>query len=249
MSKKKSYWQQDIKTKEYALAAVEGIFVICVTAYLFYASLWAAAVLSPGSIWYYRRWKRERTRKKKREFRTQFRDALEALASSLGVGYSMENAIKEVKKEMQVMYPEKSPVVREFAYMARQLNLNMTAEQAWRDLAARTELEEVQGFVTVFTLAKRNGGDSIAVIRNAVRQIGDKMDVEREIDTILSAKKLEFRVMCVIPLGIVAYMRVSFPEFMQVLYGNAAGILLMSVCLLSYLAAVRLGQKIITIEV
>lgn len=75
------------------------------------------------------------------------------------------------------------------------------------------------------------------------------MDVEREINTILSAKKLEFKVMCVIPLGIVAYMRVSFPEFMGVLYGNAAGIFFMSLCLLVYLTAIRLGQKIITIEV
>lgn len=133
--------------------------------------------------------------------------------------------------------------------MSRQLNINMTAEQVWKELARRTQLEEVQSFVTVFTLAKRNGGDSIAIIRSAMRQIGDKMDVEREINTILSAKKLEFKVMCVIPLGIVAYMRVSFPEFMGVLYGNAAGIFFMSLCLLVYLTAIRLGQKIITIEV
>lgn len=249
MSKKKSYWQQDIKTKEYALAAAESILLTLVIAYLFYASLLAMAFLSPAGIWYYRRWKRERIRKKQREFRRQFRDALEGLASSLSVGYSMENAVKEVQKEMHVMYPAKALVVKEFTYMVRQLNLNMTAEQTWKEFARRTELEEVQSFVTVFTLAKRSGGDSIAIIRNAVRQIGDKMDVEREIDTILSAKKLEFKVMCVIPLGIVGYMRISFPEFMSSLYGNAAGVVFMSGCLLCYLAAARFGQKIITIEV
>lgn len=231
------------------LAAAESIFLVSVTAYLFYADLWAAVLLAPLGIYYYRRKKRESIRKKQREFRGQFRDALETLASALSVGYSMENAVKEVGREMQVMYPAKALIVREFIYMSRQLNINMTAEQVWKELARRTQLEEVQSFVTVFTLAKRNGGDSIAIIRSAVRQIGDKMDVEREINTILSAKKLEFKVMCVIPLGIVAYMRVSFPEFMGVLYGNAAGIFLMSLCLLVYLTAIRLGQKIITIEV
>lgn len=231
------------------LAAAESIFLVCVTAYLFYAEVWAAALLSPMGIYYYRRKKRESIRKKQREFRGQFRDALETLASALSIGYSMENAVKEVSREMQVMYPDKALIVREFTYMSRQLNLNMTAEQVWKELSRRTQLEEVQSFVTVFTLAKRNGGDSIAIIRSAVRQIGDKMDVEREINTILSAKKLEFKVMCVIPLGIVAYMRVSFPEFMGVLYGNVAGIFFMSLCLLVYLTAVRLGQKIITIEV
>ena len=231
------------------LAAAESIFLVSVTAYLFYAEVWAAVLLSPLGIYYYRRKKRESIRKKQREFRGQFRDALETLASALSVGYSMENAVKEVGREMQVMYPAKALIVREFIYMSRQLNINMTAEQVWKELARRTQLEEVQSFVTVFTLAKRNGGDSIAIIRSAVRQIGDKMDVEREINTILSAKKLEFKVMCVIPLGIVAYMRVSFPELMRVLYGNAAGIFFMSLCLLVYLTAIRLGQKIITIEV
>lgn len=133
--------------------------------------------------------------------------------------------------------------------MARQLNLNMTAEQALREFAVRTDLEEVRSFTAVFTLAKRNGGDSIAIIRNAVRQIGDKMDVEREIETILTAKKLEFKVMCIIPLAIIGYMRISFPEFMTVLYRNAAGAIFMSVCLFGYLAAVKLGQRIIAVEV
>ena len=127
--------------------------------------------------------------KGKRRFERQFQDALQSLEAQLNVGYSMENAIKEVQKDLQIMYDRHTLIVREFTYMVRQLNLNVTAEAAWKDFAARVALQEVDTFVTVFSLAKRSGGDSILIIKNAVRQLGDKAEVKREIDTVITAKK------------------------------------------------------------
>ena len=133
--------------------------------------------------------------------------------------------------------------------MVRQMNLNVTAEQAWRDFAGRMQTSEVDRFVTVFVLAKRSGGDSIKIIKDAVQQMGDKAEVKREIETVIAAKKLEFQVMAVIPFGIIAYMRLSFPEFMDVLYGNFPGVCFMSICLALYLMAWKMGWKIVDIEV
>lgn len=187
--------------------------------------------------------------KGKRRFERQFQDALQSLEAQLNVGYSMENAIKEVQRDLQIMYDRHTLIVREFTYMVRQLNLNVTAEAAWKDFAARVALPEVDTFVTVFSLAKRSGGDSILIIKNAVRQLGDKAEVKREIDTVIAAKKMEFQIMSVIPLGIIGYMRLSFPEFMAGLYGNLPGAAFMSICLGAYIAAWRLGAKIVEIEV
>ena len=207
------------------------------------------AVLLPLGITYYNRLIKQVEDKGKRRFERQFQDALQSLEAQLNVGYSMENAIKEVQRDLQIMYDKKTLIVREFTYMARQLNLNVTAEIAWKDFAARIALPEVDTFVTVFSLAKRSGGDSIMIIKNAVRQLGDKAEVKREIDTVIAAKKLEFRVMSMIPFGIIAYMRLTFPEFMSGLYGNLPGVIFMSICLAAYIAAWKLGCKIVEIEV
>ena len=207
------------------------------------------AVLLPLGIKYYNRLIKQVEDKGKRRFERQFQDALQSLEAQLNVGYSMENAIKEVQRDLQIRYDKKTLIVREFTYMARQLNLNVTAEIAWKDFAARIALPEVDTFVTVFSLAKRSGGDSIMIIKNAVRQLGDKAEVKREIDTVIAAKKLEFRVMSMIPFGIIAYMRLTFPEFMSGLYGNLPGVIFMSICLAAYIAAWNLGCKIVEIEV
>lgn len=216
---------------------------------LFYSDLRAGIVLAPLGVMYYRSLVEKKIQKKQQEFERQFQDALQSFGSQLNVGYSVENSIKEVQRDLMLMYRTDTVIVREFTYMVRQLNLNVTAEQAWKDLADRVKLPEVDGFVTVFVQAKRSGGDSIAIIRNAVRQIRDRADVKREIETVIAAKKLEFQVMAAIPFGIIAYMRLSFPEFMDVLYGNLIGIFFMSGCLLVYLAAWKLGHRIVDIEV
>ena len=133
--------------------------------------------------------------------------------------------------------------------MSGKLEMNAPAEQLIREFAERAGQEDVESFVHVFAAAKKSGGDSIAIIRNSVKIISEKIDTEKEIQTMLAAKKLEFDLMCVIPFGIILYMKLTFREFIGILYGNLTGAAVMSCCLLLYLAAYRLGKKIIKIEV
>lgn len=218
-------------------------------AILFYSDLRMSIFLIPIGVIWYRNLLRELEQKKIRQFEQQFQNALQSLQAQLNVGYSMENGIKEVQRELKLLYSEKAVIVREFTYMTRQLNLNITAEQVWTEFAERVGLLQVDGFVTVFVQAKRSGGDSISIIRNAVNHMRERAEIQREIETIIAAKKLEFRIMTLIPFGIIAYMRVSFPEFMNVLYGNLLGKCFMSICLIVYLVAWKLGQNIVEIEV
>lgn len=125
----------------------------------------------------------------------------------------------------------------------------MPVEQALEELADRVEVEEIRSFAAVFSMAKRSGADMMAIIEDTVKQIGDKMDVQREIETILAARKYEFTVMTLVPYLIIAYLSVGFPEFMDSLYGTVAGKGVMTICLAVYLGAYALGSRIIRIEV
>ena len=65
----------------------------------------------------------------------------------------------------------------------------------------------------------------------------------------MAAKKLEFKIMCAIPFAMICYLKLSFPSFMQVLYGNVLGVVIMTICLLVYVIAFEMGKKIVEIEV
>lgn len=245
----KSYWQRDIKKKERALAVGKSLLVTGVLAYLFYYSWIAAALLLPVSVCYYRMCRRENLRRKGEEFKEQFKEALQSLVTALNVGYSIENAFREVLKEMRILYGGHAAIIRELSYIVRQLDMNITVEQALQEFADRVEVEEAETFVTVFVTTKRNGGDMIAVLKNTIEKICMKMEVNEEIRTLVAAKKLEFQVMSVIPVGIIVYMKISFTEFMSVLYGNIGGAVIMTICLVIYLAAYYLGKNMLEVEV
>ncbi|WP_343840806.1 type II secretion system F family protein [Faecalicatena contorta] len=249
MSTGKSCWQQDIRCKEYIQALINGILLLCMTAYLFYDTWIAALALLPALYVYLLYWRSRQFRKKEQEFREQFRVSIQTMASALNVGYSVENALRETARDLKPLFRKDSRIRKEFDRMIHQLDMNQPVEQVMNDLAARVSQEDVENFVTVFAAAKRTGGDSIAILKSAVRDISDKIEAEKEIQTLLASKKLEFQVMCIIPFGILFYMRMAFPDFMKVLYGNLGGAALMTGCLLIYAAAYRMGEKLVDIEV
>lgn len=219
------------------------------TAWLYYRSAWAVPFLFPVWSGYYKRLEKERLKKRKQEFLLQFKELLQAVSAALNTGYSIENAIKESQKELRLIYSEDEPVSRELTILVRRLQMQIPVEQAIEEMASRVELEDVDSFAEVFITAKRSGGDMIAIMKKTVWQISDKIDVSREIQTILASKQYEFKVMSAVPYAIIAYMSLSFPEFMTCLYGNVTGVGVMTVCLLIYISAYYLGIRLIEIEV
>ncbi len=220
-----------------------------VTAWLYYRSIFMVLPLLPVFLWQFRMMEDECARKKEQEFQMQFKEAIQIVSSALNTGYSVENAFREAQKELKLIYPETARISKEFLVITRQLRIHVPMEQILEEFGERVQTEDVRNFVTVFTAAKKSGGNMIAIIQDTVRQISDKIDVKREIDTLLAAKKYEFRVMSVIPYTIIGYMCFSFPEFMDSLYGNLFGIGVMTICLGIYMGAYYLGIRMIKIEV
>lgn len=246
---KKNYWKQDISKNAYFKAFLQGAALITGISYLFYGTILGAILLSPYLIRYMKSWEKQMIQKKKQMFQLQFREAIRGLSSALNIGYSVENAMRETFRELHLIYKKDDFIMKEFRYMLRQLEMNLSVENIWKEFAARVEDEDARLFVTVFTMAKRSGGDAIGIIRSAVEQIGGKIEVKREIDTMMAAKRLEFKIMSVVPMAMICYLKMSFSGFMNVLYGNPFGVIFMTVCLVIYAGAFELGKHIVEIEV
>lgn len=231
------------------MAAVRTLGLLALVSYLFYESIAAFFILLPFGVWFFLRWEAECIGKKQREFQAQFRETIQSISASMRAGYSVENAMKETKRDLSLLYKEDAAIQREFTHMVRQIYLQVPMEQIMEEWSGRVEQEDVRNFVNVFVMAKKSGGNMLGIIGTTTRQIRDKLEVRAEIETMLAARKYEFKIMSAIPFGMIAYMKVSFPEFMGILYGNLLGIGVMSVCLGIYFGAYMLGERIVSIEV
>ncbi len=179
----------------------------------------------------------------------QFRDALNSLNVAVQAGYSVENAVSACTRDLSQLYPNGAEILDEFRYIENQLYVSVPIEELLLDLGERTGVEDIENFAAIFQCAKRTGGDMSSIIQKTTRMLGDKIDVRGEIDATLAAKKNEQNIMSLMPAGIILYLRLTSPGFLDVLYGNTLGVAVMSLCLVIYGAAFWLGTRITQIEV
>ena len=164
-------------------------------------------------------------------------------------GYSVESAVKTCVRDLERLYGKGTDIVEEFRYIESQQHISVPLEELFLDLGERSQIEDIENFASVFYTAKRTGGDMNRVIQKVSRMLGDKIDVKKEIEATLAAKKSEQMIMSLMPVGIILYLQMTSPGFLSVLYGNPFGIAAMSICLVIYTAAYWLGRRIVDIEV
>jgi tight adherence protein B len=173
---------------------------------------------------------------------------MEALVSALSAGYSMENAVHEVKKDLMLIYPEKSLILCETRYILQQVSLDVGLDVLFTDLGERSGCEDIIDFACIYATVKRTGGNLITVMKQTAQNISDKIEIKREIDTLISGKKLEAKFMCMIPIFMILYLRIFSPGFIDPLYEGFTGRLLMTAALIIYAGSAFWIRKVISIE-
>ena len=217
--------------------------------YAFYDSAVAFLFMLPVGILFFRRVREKLKRERRERLRRQFQDMIDSIASSLAAGYSIENSFYEAHKDMLRLYGRNSLIVRELEYFFSMLEAGAPMETVLSDFAERADVEDITDFSEIFTLAKRNGGDFGGIIRKTVRMMKEKDDTEKEIRVILTGRRYEQRLMCIIPFGIILYLRVSSGSFLSILYHNPVGIAVMTLCLAIYLASYLISERLTDIRV
>lgn len=235
-------------SKEFLLELIVGSTILIILAFLFYESFLAAIFISPIFSIYlsYRKHQKQKYRKQKLD--VQFKDGIVSLSAALNAGYSVENSFLEALRDLNLLYEKEAFIIKEFEMIIYKLKMNQTVEDALWDFAKRSGLQNIENFAEVFSTAKRTGGDLIKIIECTSKSINEKIEVSREISTLIAGKQYESRVMSIVPLGIILYMQLFSPGFMQPLYHNIMGNIIMTIALCSYLAALKLMQHIIEIE-
>lgn len=217
--------------------------------YLFYRSIFIASMLGCGyGIYGVFIAKRKFLEKQKKEITYQFREGVQGISAALSAGYSIENAFTEARKDLVLLYGEDSLLAMEFCRIEHELSLNRPVETVLFDFAKTWNTEDVLHFAQVFQTAKRTGGDLIAITRSTAERISEKIEVCREIDSMMAGKKMESRIMNVIPLGMILYLWLCSPGFLDCMY-MASGRAVMTVLMIVYVMAYKWSDRISDIHV
>ena len=172
-----------------------------------------------------------------------------SLSANMAAGYSIESAFAPVYQELAGMYQGSSYIEKEVMIILKGLEINSDVDVLLGDLAKRSQVKDIEEFAHIVVVAKRSGGNLIRMMKKMVQNMEERIEVEDEIDTMLTAKRLEQNIMSAMPFVIILYLRVCNPGYMDVLYGNIPGASLMTVCLGLIVMTILWGRKIININV
>ncbi|MCH5251550.1 MAG: type II secretion system F family protein [Lachnospiraceae bacterium] len=227
-SKRESIW--------YMLFGMAGAFAVF---YLFYQSVIFCLPLSvAGGVGILFYMKRNLAKKQQWNLMVEFKDAMDSLVSALAAGYSMENAISEAYRDLQLMYGRETPMLLELKNMEQRIRLKHPLDELLLDMGRRSGLEDILTFAQIYATARKSGGNLVRVMKRTADNIGEKMEMQREIQTMIAGKKMESICMMIIPLCIILYLQLFSPGFLDPLYSRLEGRLFMTGALVIYGAAV-----------
>ncbi len=225
------------------------IFISAVVSYFFYKSVYVFLFLLPGLPVFFKKYKCILMRKRKKKLAEEFAETLCSVSVNLKAGYSVENAFLEAYKDLKLFYGEKSLMAAEILRIRKGLAINITLEDLISDLGKRSNIEDILMFSDVCKCAKRNGGNIMGVMTDTADRVKEKICIDKQIELIASEKIFELRIMEIVPFFILAYLNITSPGYFDCLYSGISGRVFMSVCLLIYVAAVIIGEKVMRINV
>lgn len=220
-------------------------------AYLFYNAWYGMVLAIPiffGSYVFYFSLIQKRQLEK---IKTEFREILMSVANGLSAGTSVEHSFMEAEENLKLLYKNDSVLLERLHGMNQQVRMGTAVEKQFYTLAVNSRVEEMETFGELFLYAKRMGGDYVKNIRKLSLRMDERIAMKEELESQLAEKMLELRIMAVVPLAILLYLRLSATSFLMPLYQNVGGALVMTGCFLLYVGSVLLGVVIIrkTLEV
>lgn len=186
--------------------------------------------------------------KKRNALRNQFRDMLEGLTTSLGTGRNMPDSFKAVYEDLQVQYEEGAAILEELKIILVGIRNNDKLEDLLMDFGARSGIEDIVSFANVFAISNSKGGNHKETIRNTYAILSDKMEINEDIETIVTANKTEQNMMIFMPVILIGMIKMMSTDF-AANFTTPAGILATTLGIGLFVAAYYVGRVVLDIKV
>jgi len=184
--------------------------------------------------------------KRRREFLNQFCDYLDSISSSLSVGKNSYESFLSANEDMQDLYRAESAICKESARLASGLKSGRAIPDLLEEMAEDSQCGDVRTFGEIYAVCSRAGGNLKKIVDDTRNMLVEKTAVEEEIQTILSGPKNELNVMAIMPLIILAALRILGGDLLT---DNAASLTVNLIALGVFVGSYLMGRRMVEIKV
>lgn len=185
---------------------------------------------------------------RKKKLRTQFIDLLDSLATSISSGKNVPNAFLAAREDLLVQYQPDAFIVQEVDNILSGIQNNIDVGSMLLNFGERSGIQDIRTFGRVFETAYSKGANLKDVVRNSHMILSNKCEIEAEIETKVASSKNEQMIMIIMPIILVAMLKMSGGDFSQN-FTTPMGIICTTIAIGAFVGAYLLGRKILNIEV
>jgi len=177
------------------------------------------------------------------KLRVQFFDLLEALSVAMRAGNPMLRSLQSAREDLLLIYPQNSDIITELDIIIGRFNNAVPLSEAFSDLAERSGLEDVASFASIYATIEGKSGRADEIVRETQKIIADKMEIEMEIDTLMTAARSEVNIMLMMPLVILSIIGYAGAGFMDAIYTTGTGRIVSTAGLAVFILSFILARK------
>lgn len=153
-----------------------------------------------------------------------FMEFLNHMNTYLSVGYSFKNAITKFDANDE-SHPEHLCV--SMKAMQNIIIFNGTDQKLFEVLYEHYPIKETESFQKLMHQALLAGSQSSYIVNVTLDLLYLKSKTQSEVELILFQKKLEQMILCMAPLGIIGFIKLTSSQYLSILYTSIPGRLIM----------------------
>lgn len=246
----KDYAVYELSDREKWIFYLGGYICIFIVVYLFYHSLVLSAFMGLIIKYFSPFYKQQLVQKRMNKLNLQFKDLLYSLSASVAAGRQMEEALLEAEENLSILYDQHQPIMTELRHMRISIVENKESDKVLlKDFALRSKNEDINNFVQVYITCRDMGGDLEKIITRTTEILTDKINIDREIKTITSQKKMEGRIIALMPLVMLLALNIVSYTYISPLYETTIGRMIMTGAMGATGYGIYLMEKIADIHI
>jgi len=176
-------------------------------------------------------------------FNKQLPDTITLLSNSLRAGSSFLQSIELVSREGQ------PPISEEVGRVVREVNLGLGMDEALHNLVRRIKSDDLDLMVTAIGIQQQVGGNLAEILDTIAFTIRERVRIKGEINTLTAQGRMSGYLVAFLPIALAAGINAINPGFMEPLFTQALGKILIGVSLFCMAIGFFAIQKITDIKV
>lgn len=188
----------------------------------------------------YLRFKRQR---RIENFEAQLPEAMDMLINAMQAGYSFQAAMELVGHEMT------EPLGTEFTQFYEEQRLGIEVRAALLSMQDRVQSLDLKMFITAVLIQRETGGNLTEVLSNISRVVRERFRIQGELRTLTAQVRLSSKMLALLPIIVVGGVMLTNPKFIEPLFQEQAGHVILVIAGVSQVVGFLLMRKIANIEI